>query len=87
MSLQDVHQINDIIMGMAVVVTLSLMRGHDFDHLAQIMRLTLGIRRQNDPQRQNDGECKAQPECRLSSHLPVSAGLGPLDLSPRGGYE
>jgi len=86
MAPEGVHKIHNIVMGMAVVFDLCLMLGHDLCDLEQIMRLGLRVRRQNHPHRQSDGDCKAQEYYRLSYHLPVSAGLGPLALSPWGGY-
>ena len=82
MALIGMNHINDVFMGMAVIFNLGLMLGHDLCDLGKIMRLALRIRRHTNTRRQSDGYCKAQ-ECEcLSYHLPISAGLGPLALSP-----
>lgn len=83
--LEGVHHIHDVFMGMAMVFDLGLMLRHDLRNLGKIMRLTLHVRGQADTHHQNDGRRKAQKCQCLSYHLPVSASLGPLALSPWGG--
>ena len=60
MTLEDVQDIRDIIMGMAMVFDLGLMLGQEFCDLGKFMQLVLCIGRQNDSHRQSDGQCKAQ---------------------------
>ncbi len=60
MALENVQNIHDIIMGMAMVFDLGLMLGQEFCELGKFMQLALRIRRHHDPDRQSDGHCIAQ---------------------------
>ena len=60
MALEDVQDIHDIIMGMAMIVDLGLMLGQEFCDLGKFLQLALRIGRQHGPHRQSDGQCKAQ---------------------------
>jgi len=60
MALENMQNIHDIIMGMAMVFDLGLMLGQEFCELGKFMQLALRIRRQHDPDRQSDGHCIAQ---------------------------
>jgi len=60
MALEDVQNIHDIMMGMAMVFDLGLMLGEEFCDLGKFLQLALRIGRQHNSHRQSDDQCKAQ---------------------------
>ena len=60
MTLEDVHYIHDVVMGMAVVFDLCLMLGHNLRELGKIIRFVLCFRLQRNPHCQGEGQCEAQ---------------------------
>jgi len=59
-TLEDVQDIHDIIMGMAMVFNLGLMLGEEFCDLGKFLQLALRVGRKHNSDRQSDGQCKAQ---------------------------
>jgi len=50
------HQINDVFMGVAVLVDLGMMLGDDLCQFSEVMSDRAGVRRQEHTNRQGDGE-------------------------------
>lgn len=71
------HGSDNLIMGMAVI---ALVVCRDLRHICQIMGL------HQHTHCQDDGQHKPDKVSKLLSHCATIAGLGPLALSPQGGY-